>query len=98
MTTKMKGYEQEIAETVPSTPKVYQMRPLMDVLVELEGSAEIHVQGLKAAMLRLTAEKPELKHKTPCNGAVFVNLRAERVGPDCSSMSDSLQGRRPVLS
>ena len=62
-----------------STPKLCAMLPLINALVDIEGSAEIHPQGVRSALLHLITEKPEL-NTSKYNGAVFVNLRAERLG------------------
>ena len=55
------------------------MLPLINALVDIEGSAEIHPHGVRSALLHLITEKPEL-NTSKYNGAVFVNLRAERLG------------------
>ena len=75
----MKGYEQLSRNSAVNPKAMHQMLPLINALVDIEGSAEIHPQGVRSALLHLITEKPEL-NTSKYNGAVFVNLRAERLG------------------
>ena len=51
------------------------MLPLINALVDIEGSAEIHPHGVRSALLHLITEKPELN-----TSKYNVNFRAERLG------------------
>ena len=53
--------------------------PLLDDLIKLSKTAEIHSQPIRQALLKLLQENPNL-HDTKFNGSVFVNLKAERTG------------------
>ena len=53
--------------------------PLLDDLIKLSKTAEIHSQPIRQAFLKLLQENPNI-NDTKFNGSVFVNLKADRIG------------------
>ena len=74
----LKGYEVLSRNSAHNPFALYQALPLIDALVELESSTEIHAQTMRSALLHLIVREPEL-NTSDYNGSVFVNLRAERI-------------------
>ena len=74
----LKGYEVLSRNSALNPLALHQVLPLVDALVELECSCEIHSQTMRSALLHLIALDPEL-NTSEYNGTVFVNLRAERI-------------------
>ena len=52
--------------------------PLLNALIEIAQSAEVHAAPLKKGLLHLLTLSPDLNN-TQFNGIVWVNLRAERI-------------------
>ena len=74
----LKGYELLSRNSATNPLALHQLLPLIDALVALECSAEIHAQTMRSALLHLITREPEL-NTSEFNGSVFVNLRAERI-------------------
>ena len=53
--------------------------PLLDDLIKLSKTAEIHSQPIRQAFLKLLQENPNI-NDTKFNGSVFINLKADRIG------------------
>ena len=74
----LKGYELLSGNSAHNPLAMHQVLPLIDALVDLESSAEIHAQTMRSALLHLITREPEL-NTSDYNGSVFVNLRADRI-------------------
>jgi hypothetical protein len=74
----LKGYELLSRNSAHNPLAMHQVLPLIDALVDLESSAEIHAQTMRSSLLHLITREPEL-NTSDYNGSVFVNLRAERI-------------------
>ena len=90
------GYEHVSITQAPDPKGLVHCMPLWKELVRVEPCGETHGQPLRAAMLSLLTERPEL-NKSNHSGAVWVNLKLQRltcllahvrkVGRDASCLS-----------
>ena len=79
LVVEMKGYEVLSSNSGVGPRAMMHMLPLASDLVELEPACEIHPQPLRACLLQMITDKPDL-NTSKCKGSVFVNLRAGRLG------------------
>lgn len=75
----MKGYEILSRNSACDPKAMHALLPLVDALLELGPTAELRPQPLRAALLQLITQRPEL-NTSKFKGIVYVNLRAERIG------------------
>lgn len=74
----LKAYEILSRNSAVDPRAMYALLPLVEELLELEPSAEVHPQPLRAALLQLLGQNPHLNN-TQYRGSVWVELRAARV-------------------
>lgn len=73
------GHYETASRTGGCIPKgLVENAGLLEALVKLAPTAEIHTQPLKSALLKLLTDEPTL-NKSKFNGSVWISLRMERV-------------------
>ncbi|CAJ1371785.1 unnamed protein product [Effrenium voratum] len=74
----LKGYESRSRNSAVDPKALHRCLPLLEDIVALEPSAEVHPQPLRNALLQLLATNPKL-NSTRFNGSVWTNMKAERL-------------------
>ena len=74
----LKGYESLSRNSAVDPKALHRCLPLVEDIVALEPSAEVHPQPLRNALLQLLATNPKL-NSTRFNGSVWTNMKAERL-------------------
>ncbi|CAJ1375017.1 unnamed protein product [Effrenium voratum] len=74
----LKGYESLSRNSAVDPKALHRCYPLVEDIVALEPSAEVHPQPLRNALLQLLATNPKL-NSTRFNGSVWTNMKAERL-------------------
>lgn len=99
----LKSYEILSRNSAVDPKGMHGLLPLVDDILELEPTAEIHPQPLRSALLQLLTQNPQL-NTSQFKGSVWVELRASRVAtvlfhlrrlarnPHQSSLTNALTG------
>ena len=77
--TDMKGYEVVSRNSAVDPKALYGLLPLVNDLLGLVPSAEVHPGPLRQALYQMIQQKPCLNN-SKFKGSVWINMRAERLG------------------